>query len=223
MKNLIIALAAIITVPLFGNDGFLRTNLNGTWKDRYHDDKLEIRDTRYGLEVRKKGIFRKKRTFEQIDYNRYVDYDGKMIEVLSSNRLVWKNRKNRQYKTFYRNGYIDSRYRNNYRNGNSRYNNGSRYNDNYRNDRNHYDRGSRAYGFNGRWSCSEGRRNIFIEPRGNGFRVRKVDSDRWHNYERDPYESNVYRSNSGEKYIYKDDSLIWYGSNGCDTIRFGRY
>lgn len=225
MKQLIIVITVCISLPLLGNDGYLRSNLNGTWKDRYHDDKIEIRDTRYGLEVRKKGLFRKTRTFEEIDYNRYADYDGNIIEVLSSNRLVWKNRKNRSYKTFYRNGYSNSRYGNtiNNRNRNNRYNNGSRYNDGNRRGQNRYDRGRIGNGFNGRWSCSEGRRNIFIETQGNGFRARKVNSDRWYTYEQDPYESNVYRSNNGEKYIYRDNSLIWYGKNGCDTIRFGRY
>lgn len=232
MKQAFITLGLLLALPLLLTAGDIRSNLDGVWIDRYDDDKLEVRDKRYGLEVKKRGLFRKKRIFREVDYNRYADQDGNVIEVLSNNRLVWKNRNNRSYKTFYRNGYYNSSYdrgRYDSNNGRDRYNN-SRYDDRYggsrydnRNENYGQDRNQRSGRFDGRWRCADNRRNIFIESRGNGFRARKVSSDQWYDYTQDPYESNVYRCQNGEKYIFKDDSLIWYGRNGCDSVRFRRY
>lgn len=229
MKHLIIMFCLVMAAPIFANSDYRRSNLDGVWKDRYDDDKIEIRDKRYGLEVRKKGLFRKKRLFEEVDYNRYADRDGNIIEVLSNNQIVWKNRRSRSYKTFYKNGYYnfngnrrgynDRRNQSRY-NNDRRYDNNRRYSDGYNDSR--YQRQNQGQ-FDGRWRCANNRKNIFIETRGDGFRVRRSDNDRWYDYNRDPYESNVYRGKNGEKYVYKDNSLIWYGSNSCDILRFGRY
>lgn len=233
MRHVLLMLCLVIAAPLVTHADDKRSNLDGVWRDRYDDDKIEIRDKRYGLEVKKKGLFRQKRIFTEVDYNRYADRDGNVIEILSNNRIVWKNRRNRSYVIFYKNGsynYGNNRNGNYNRNDQRRYDNrrrnDNRYNNNrYNNNRYNDDRSRRQNQgrFDGRWRCADDRRNIFIEARGDGFRVRKADSDRWYVYNRDPYESNVYRGNNGKKYIYKDDSLIWYGRKACDSLRFGRY
>jgi len=224
MKHLLFILSLAIALPLYANSDFRKSYLDGVWKDRYHHDRIEIQDKRKGLEVKRKGLFRKKRLFKEVSYNRFVDYDGNIIEVLSENKIVWKNRRNRMYKSFYKHGYAHyDNYRNRYDDRfDRRFNQDrGRYGDNRRYIE-RYDRRNRR-GIEGRWRCADNKRDILIESVGNGFRVRHFSNDRWDLFNRDPYESNVYRSNNGEKYLYKDNSLTWYGRNACDIVRFGRY
>ena len=118
MKQLIIMLSFFIAAPVFAKSDYRYSQYEGVWQDRYND-KIEIRNGQYGLEVRKKGLFRKTRTFKEVSYNQFADYDGNVIEVLSNNKIVLKNSYNQNYQTFYRGNYS------NYNNVRRSYNNRS--------------------------------------------------------------------------------------------------
>lgn len=234
MKHFIFTLTMLFALPLLSNniDNY-SSSLSGTWIDRYDDEKIEIREYGSRIEVKRRGLFRKTRTFYRVGPNRYSDYDNDQIEIQSSSKLIWKNRKNRQYKSYYRASYNRDRYSDRYNNyGNRRYEDyNNRRNPGYENrgqsNRRDNDRyyGNNSFSrdrFDGSWTCPAGRRNISIQAYGNGFKVKRWDSDRWYTFERDPYENNVYRCENGERYIYRDNDMIWYGSNGRDNIRFSR-
>jgi len=107
MKQVIIMMSFFIAAPIFANSDYRYSQFDGIWKDRYNE-KIEIRNGQYGLEVKKKGLFRKTRTFEEVSYNTFEDYDGNIIEIISNNQIVLKNRYNRNYQTFYRGRYLNN-------------------------------------------------------------------------------------------------------------------
>jgi len=213
MKYSILLLTMLFTMPLLSAED-IKYTVSGIWQDRYGDEKLDIYQSDYGLEVRKKGLFRKTRTFQEFEYNYFSDSDGNSIEFLSSTKLLWKNRNNRTAKTFYAEGYTPYDNRSQY--GYDRYDSRSNYNSGYNRQS---QRGGR---YNGAWVCSAGKRNISIRGYNNGFKVKHWNNNRWDTYRRDPNNSRVFRSSYGDRYIYKNNNLVWYGRNGCDTIRFRR-
>jgi len=214
MKYLIFALTFMATLPhLFASDRDAYFYLEGIWDGRDYNQHLDIQAYGKGIKVRKSGIFRKKRKFRSVGYNAFSDRDGNIIELQSDNRLVWRNVRKGSYDVFFKR----NRYQRGYR---DRYDRRRGYND--RDYRGHNYRQNEWGSLGGRWTCSAGRRNIFIESQEGGFRARKYDDDRWYDFTQDPYERNVYRCDNGEKYIWDDGRLTWFSRNGRDRIRFSR-
>lgn len=211
-------LFAVTTLSAASNDSHYR--IAGVWTDRYQDQRLEINNGYNGIEVRKRGLFRKTRKFYKVGYNEFSDSNGNVIKIVSSSKLVWKNRRNRSYEVFYRykgNSYNYNSYQDNYRRnryssqtyGNSHY--GRNYNTDYTPNSNY-----------GSWYSYDGNRSINLERFGDGFRVRNQNRNEWIIYERDRYEANSYTSSYGDSYVFKDDYLIWNGKNGYQTTRYRR-
>jgi hypothetical protein len=216
LKLILVMLFAGTSLYATSSDSYYR--IEGIWTDRYHDQRLEIRNGYDGIEVRKKGLFRKTRRFYQVRHNHFSDNNGNTIKIVSSSKLVWKNRRNRTHEVFYRPN-NRNRYGNQYDNRYSRNRNlGHRNNQNNRN----YRTGNLNNNYYGSWYSFDGNRNIVLESHGSGFKVKRRGGNGWKFYERDRYESNVFRSSLGDSYYFKDDYMIWNGKDGYQSIRFRR-
>ncbi len=211
LKLILAILFAVTSLSATGTDS--KYNIAGVWTDRYHDQRIEIKHGYDGIEVRKRGLFRKTRRFYKVGYNEFSDNNGNIIKIVSSSKLVWKNNRNRSYDVFYR--YNDRNYYgNNYQNRNQSYGQ-SRYDRNYRNR-------SDNYNHYGSWYNCDGNGHVTLERYGDGFKIKQQGRDRWITYSRDKYEPHVYVSSYGDSYIFKDDYLVWTDKNGYDTTRFRR-
>ncbi len=221
MILIMVALAAMsVSAQTLTTDNYY---LDGIWHDRNYDQELEIQYDRNGIRVKRRGLFRKTKRFRVLDERTYADRDGNVIELINRNKLIWKNRGDREYRVFFKQGrydtdrriradrYSDRPYASRTR-GNGRV--GSYY-------------GSRVAPnsrgrLDGRWECGRGRNQLYIESFDGGFRSRRSRNGNWLNFYQDRNNPNAYRCDNGERYEFRNDELRWYGRNSCDNLRFRR-
>jgi len=234
MLILVVLTALQVSVQANVNNSYA---LEGIWLDRNYDHELEIRYYSKGLKVKLKGLFRKTKKFREVKRGIYADHDGNSIELLNREKLIWKSSGDRDYRVFFKQGrYSGDRWNNsnNRRYSDNRYSN-TRTNQRNRNmavissnrGRNSSNSRTRSYNsgirsFDGRWECSRGRNDLYIESFDGGFRSRRSKNGRWLNFYRDRNNPNRYTCENGERYEFRNNELRWTGRNSCDNLRFRR-
>ncbi len=210
MKKITLLLLAIFGLAFHVSAEKSYDNLQGRYYSSQGNCSIKVKTYNRGIRVKGLPGYRNSgyQKFRSVDYDRFRDRSGNIIEIGRRGSIVFINRNHRIIETYRSDRYSDR--------GRSAY----RYRDRYNSDRSG-DRYDLITQMEGRYRVQGSKDIMELVKTGEGFKTRVVGISKWTHYTRDY--NDVWVDRKGNKIFYKGEGLLkWESERGRLAITLNK-